>query len=122
MAAYYCEMPDVINKLETTDGQSIGIHITFFLLNTTTWIAAAEFHSKVGKTLRKWREKCLSTVHSQIPKLNVWDDQATVKRKDILEIRNDLKLIAIWDQIQQEPVVLSCRLFSVTYGFLGSVS
>jgi len=51
---------------------------------------------------------------------------ATVKQRDDIDFKKELRvnmsLLAIENQLQHEPLALSCRVFSVTYGFLASVS
>ncbi|CAL8098484.1 unnamed protein product [Orchesella dallaii] len=45
--AYFCDLPDVLNELKEVNTYSIGKLGFFLILNMTTWILAAEFHSQV---------------------------------------------------------------------------
>lgn len=95
---YMCQIPGILFVSYFYESQASII--CFAIPNLVTWVIAAEFHASVTKTFMKWCNTCRSH----------FSDNGT-----------QMKLLAVKNEFHSEPIAVSCKFFTVTYGFLASV-
>ncbi len=95
---YMCQIPGIL--LASYFHETVASTICFAIPNLCTWVIAAEFHSSVAKTFMKWCKTC---------RLHFTDNCA------------QMKLLAVKNELHSEPIAVSCKFFTITYGFIASV-
>lgn len=75
--------------------------IAFLCFGPWFWLTAADFHFKVRETMQEWWRQ-----------LQYRKDLSLDMRIRIMDFRNDYML---------DPVGISCKFFTITYHFIGSV-
>lgn len=102
---YYCLNVGFLAKLPDSSGLTAKIitAVAFLVLAPLTWLSLAEFHAKIQETMKTWL-------------LQIYQNTAYFSvdmRIQLVDIRNDFLL---------DPAGISCKFFTVTYSFIGSVS
>lgn len=128
---YYCEIPDVISG-KMWEREGLGSVVFYLFLNSFLWLVAAEGHSVIHKTVKKWIDNYLFNRYNDIPKLEKVEIKQGLAKNcgNLHSLDNNhassmeihMMLMAIRNDLSAEPLGLSCKFFTVTHGFLTSVS
>lgn len=94
--AFMCQIPGTLQASKVSPSSVIF----YVAINFCTCIIAAEFHAFVKLSFMKWCKACNSHYRDN-------------------GIR--MKLVGIKNEMHFEPIALSCKFFTITYGFLVSV-
>lgn len=124
LISYYGTLPDILMAY-IADEPPVSV-LVYAFVNTFGWVAAAKFHAMVQQTFLVWSEASL------FENSNTWKCMENDVKKSSLSSSSKLlqiasgfdslmKLSAIRQEVQTEPIALSCEFFSVTNSFLCSV-
>ncbi|CAL8098463.1 unnamed protein product [Orchesella dallaii] len=113
---YYSQVPDVLMGYLTDF--PLGVIFLFIVLDMAIFVLAAEFHSQVQRISFEGFEDLSLKVLEYKRKFEVRSVSST-EYFQILESKLDL--MEMKNEMSQQPIALSCRFFSITYGFLASV-
>lgn len=117
MTGYYCTLPEDI--LRGTFSQAPILCATYLVFSLFVWLLNAEFHYRVKVAITKWKEGVISR--------HVSHNETDVEQKgcDATEtnLEKNIQSLTVLDVLLNgEPLGVSCRFFTVTYSFVGSVS
>ncbi|CAL8094012.1 unnamed protein product [Orchesella dallaii] len=85
------------------DGARETLYVGLYLIvSAIFWIIACELHYQVKETTKRWTHPCL-------------------RHTTNLSLERKLSVIALQSENEANPVAISCRFFTITYGFLGSM-
>lgn len=97
--AYFAKIPE--SSVWQQHVETLGM-IVYFSMGAIIWLISAEFHMDVRDVVQNWA--------TQMQDL---DDLSVDTRIRLLSVVNDNLL---------DPTGVSCKFFTITYGFLGSVN
>ncbi|CAL8098469.1 unnamed protein product [Orchesella dallaii] len=115
VTTYYSQFPEVLMGYLTD--HPLGVLVPFILLDMAILILAAEFHSQVQRISFEGFEDLSRNVLEYKRKFKI----RSVSSTEYLQIlESKLDLMEMKNEISLQPIALSCRFFSITYGFLAS--
>lgn len=124
--AYYSGLPDIL--IGYINEEPVESMVTYFIVNTAGWVIAAKFHGLIQKHFLAWVEvamfKSIPTSLSKGPSVFLFAEQdlLVIRASDALQMAshydNQLKLMAVKNDMQIQPVALACQYFAVTNSFL----
>lgn len=88
---------------------------TYLFLNCNTWILAGEFHSLAYQIFINWYKSCFA-------ELDVAMAINDMHYPSLKSVGIQLRLIALKNEMDAEPIALSSKYFIVTNKLLTSVS
>lgn len=127
--AYYSGLPDIL--LGYINEEPVESIVTYFIINTAGWVIAGKFHGLIQKYFLAWAEvamfKSIPKSMASGPSVFIFAEQdlLVIRASDALQMvshyDNQLKLIAIKNDMQTQPVALTCQYFALTNSFLCGV-
>lgn len=82
-------------------------HLPYMILTASFWFLAVEINRRVHHSVDQFVQK--------------WQDSVVKGSNELTMLLDRVKLLTISTQFDNHPVGISCRFFTVTYGFVGSV-
>lgn len=96
--AYFAKIPE--SSVWERNVETIGM-IVYFAMGAILWLISAEFHMSVRDVVQNWATQ--------------------MQDLDNLSVDTRIRLLSVVNDNLLDPIGVSCKFFTITYGFLGSV-